>query len=372
MLSGNSRKSPQTPSQSVSPKVRLNKNAKVDLKIEELKKNLLKNKQTLTIAKDLENDTQEKINESRSAIKTAKIPELPTNLGGVQSLNHSFPGYPAQDIQRMMSPYSFPPVFGPAVTPPSFYPVPVQMVTDPRTGSVQYQPVNYPTMPLSLPPNQNMFNMLGLSSPVTSVESDTGCNRRHSLPNSVFNTSLGEMQPISSNTLSHVRPKSAERLLSKPRKRIKRTKSGSSLDFKTYSITDTIDIEKPSENLEAMGLELQGATSLPKPKLYNRSIDNCDSVEISPRSGISVSPAVSPQLSKDSGFSAPKMSRLKGIKSGGAATLMDKLLSTESIQHQKVMGRVVSLIREEFAFDGYMENGIEDLAIGRFKIKSVK
>ena len=45
-------------------------------------------------------------------------------------------------------------------------------------------------------------------------------------------------------------------------------------------------------------------------------------------------------------------------------TLMERLLSNVNMKQQRVLGKIVHLLREEFAFDGYMENGVEDLAMG--------
>ncbi len=72
------------------------------------------------------------------------------------------------------------------------------------------------------------------------------------------------------------------------------------------------------------------------------------------------SPAPSPSLSKDSGVSGVHP------KPTGDATLMERLLNSDTIRHQQKLSRVLRHVREEFAFDGYMENGIEDLAMGLY------
>ncbi len=53
------------------------------------------------------------------------------------------------------------------------------------------------------------------------------------------------------------------------------------------------------------------------------------------------------------------------VKGVGDVSLMERLLNSDTIRHQQKLSRVVRLLRDEFAFDGYMENGIEDLAMGK-------
>ncbi|XP_064630511.1 uncharacterized protein LOC135489206 isoform X2 [Lineus longissimus] len=74
-------------------------------------------------------------------------------------------------------------------------------------------------------------------------------------------------------------------------------------------------------------------------------------------------PSPSPPLSKDSGVSGLILK-----SNGGAAypSLMDRLLNSDAMRRHEVLRKVVLLIREEFAFDGYMENGVEDLAMAEW------
>ena len=69
----------------------------------------------------------------------------------------------------------------------------------------------------------------------------------------------------------------------------------------------------------------------------------------------------SPSPSKDSGVSG-----LNGVyKPPPPGSLMERLLNSNlSLTQQQKVGRVVHLLREEFAFDGYMENGVEDVNMG--------
>jgi hypothetical protein len=43
---------------------------------------------------------------------------------------------------------------------------------------------------------------------------------------------------------------------------------------------------------------------------------------------------------------------------------MERLLNSDTVRHQQRLTRVIRLLREEFAYEGYMENGVEDLAMG--------
>ncbi|KAK3095807.1 hypothetical protein FSP39_019436 [Pinctada imbricata] len=71
----------------------------------------------------------------------------------------------------------------------------------------------------------------------------------------------------------------------------------------------------------------------------------------------------SPSPSKDSGVSG-----LNGVyKPPPPGSLMERLLNSNvSLSQQKKIGRVVHLLREEFAFDGYMENGVEDVNMAEY------
>ena len=70
----------------------------------------------------------------------------------------------------------------------------------------------------------------------------------------------------------------------------------------------------------------------------------------------------SPSPSKDSGLGGMNFGGFRGYPM--EASLMDRLLSNVNVKQQRSLGRIVHLLREEFAFDGYMENGVEDLAMG--------
>lgn len=68
----------------------------------------------------------------------------------------------------------------------------------------------------------------------------------------------------------------------------------------------------------------------------------------------------------DSGIAGMNHGVFRGNMPGSDSTLMDRLLNSNcSGKQQRILGKIVHLLREEFAFDGYMENGVEDLAMGR-------
>ena len=46
---------------------------------------------------------------------------------------------------------------------------------------------------------------------------------------------------------------------------------------------------------------------------------------------------------------------------------MERLLAGDT-QRQQRLSKVIKFIRDEFAFDGFMENGIEEQAMGKFVI----
>ncbi|XP_060074795.1 kinase non-catalytic C-lobe domain-containing protein 1-like [Ylistrum balloti] len=70
----------------------------------------------------------------------------------------------------------------------------------------------------------------------------------------------------------------------------------------------------------------------------------------------------SPSPSKDSGVSGMNT----GYKPPPPGSLMERLLSNVNVKQQQKLGQVVHLLREEFAFDGYMENGVEDIAMAEY------
>ena len=72
----------------------------------------------------------------------------------------------------------------------------------------------------------------------------------------------------------------------------------------------------------------------------------------------------SPSPSKDSGVSGLTTSHVHGLQNTDVS-LMDRLLSTESIQQQRVLGRVLQLVREECDLERY---STEDLNMGRLQL----
>ena len=161
------------------------------------------------------------------------------------------------------------------------------------------------------------------------------------------------------------------------RNKLKRTKSGSSVDF-----------QKNLSNSELKAIEIFDDSKIGSKKIMSnlsRSQPNLDSdlVEFTPDLCVThskvtkprsqrrktdpaspelPSPPLSPSLSKDSGVSG------MNVKTSDMS-LMERLLNSDTIRHQQKLSRVVRIVRDEFAYDGYMENGIEDLAMGESGIQ---
>ena len=77
---------------------------------------------------------------------------------------------------------------------------------------------------------------------------------------------------------------------------------------------------------------------------------------------ITESQSSSPSASKDSGISS-----MNGVyKPPPAGSMVERLLNNVNSSQQEKLGRVIHLLREEFAFDGYMENGVEDLVTAEY------
>ena len=66
----------------------------------------------------------------------------------------------------------------------------------------------------------------------------------------------------------------------------------------------------------------------------------------------------------DSGIGGMNHGVFRSVAPASDTSLMDRLLSNVNPKQQRILGRIVHLLREEFAFDGYMENGVEDVAMG--------
>lgn len=77
---------------------------------------------------------------------------------------------------------------------------------------------------------------------------------------------------------------------------------------------------------------------------------------------ISESQSSSPSASKDSGISSMN----GAYKAPPAGSMVERLLNNVHSSQQEKLSRVILLLREEFAFDGYMENGVEDLVTAEY------
>ncbi|ELT87102.1 hypothetical protein CAPTEDRAFT_220163 [Capitella teleta] len=73
-----------------------------------------------------------------------------------------------------------------------------------------------------------------------------------------------------------------------------------------------------------------------------------------------LSPVPSPSLSKDSGVSGI---HLKGC---GDPALLEKLLDSQNMRHNRRLQQVIRVVRDEFAFGGIMETGVEDVQMAEY------
>ena len=141
-----------------------------------------------------------------------------------------------------------------------------------------------------------------------------------------------------------------------------RAKSGSHIDYE-HSEVDS-DVSPPSAFTRTTtyrsSLRLKDGLSHSQPNIGDHQMALYDGGKpkdcASP--DLCSSPPPSPSWSKDSGVSGVT------VKGASDATLMERLLNGDAVKQQQRLARVTRLIRDEFAFDGYMENGIEDLAMG--------
>ena len=165
------------------------------------------------------------------------------------------------------------------------------------------------------------------------------------------------------------------------RTRLKRAKSGSSLDYRNLEMkVKDIQTDHPSlgphGHFVSNGNNNQLSKSNPNLDLdlthdevrrsretarRSRTGHSHDEGHVrSPLGEVGNSPPPSPSLSKDSGVSG------LNLKASGELSLMERLLNSDTIRHQQRLSKVIRLLRDEFAFDGYMENGVEDLAMGEY------
>ena len=153
------------------------------------------------------------------------------------------------------------------------------------------------------------------------------------------------------------------------RSKLKRAKSGSSLDYR-HSASGEAPPDEYENSCHCDHGNKNGPSSASSRQLYKSQPDlNHNLITHDDRGArrllrqhtspdLVPSPSLSPSWSKDSGVSG------LNLKGSGDATLMERLLNSETIRHQQRLSRVIRLLREEFAYDGYMENGGEDLVMG--------
>ncbi len=159
--------------------------------------------------------------------------------------------------------------------------------------------------------------------------------------------------------------------------KLKRAKSGSAIDYKhvmEFKVFSDIPIDDSPKHKRKNSLSksrskvdhTEAKSAKDRDQNRNRSRSRSRS---QPRHhhGDTMSPVQSPVSAPESP-SSPLLSKDSGVSGlnmkGTDVTLMDRLLNSDTIRHQERLSKVISLLQDEFAYDGYMENGIEDLAMG--------
>ena len=140
-----------------------------------------------------------------------------------------------------------------------------------------------------------------------------------------------------------------------------RAKSGSHIDYEQSEVDS--DVSPPSafsRTTYRSSLRLKDGLSHSQPNIgdHQMALYDCGKPKNCVSPDLCSSPPPSPSWSKDSGVSGVT------VKGASDATLMERLLNGDAVKQQQRLARVTRLIRDEFAFDGYIENGIEDLAMG--------
>ena len=116
--------------------------------------------------------------------------------------------------------------------------------------------------------------------------------------------------------------------------------SSSGKKMTSSSASTYANLSRSQPNLDAAGAELT---------IPGGAGGGGGSFDVSQKSK-SPSPPLSPSWSKDSGVSG--------------MSLLERLLNGDTQRHQHRLSKVIKFIRDEFAFDGFMENGIEEMTMG--------
>ncbi|XP_061194832.1 kinase non-catalytic C-lobe domain-containing protein 1-like [Saccostrea echinata] len=285
-------------------------------------------------------------------------------------LNQQMSNFPPQYQQQLMGQTMTLPSmgqFGGSMMPG--YPMQVQLQQDPRTGLFQMVPVSMVTVN-SAPGSQansdefnNMEDVTRMSDPGRSPKP----RPRHLGGDSSRDLSK-QKQGRHGRTAKDLVQKTAN-IRSKNLQQQNTSNISSPLGQKDYDSkqwssnqgSDKLSSQTKAFNGES-GQPSDQYNSLPRKHSVPLNLSSAD-YHLHPQSQRIRSNTSSPSPSKDSGVSG-----VNGVyKPPDPGSLMDRLLnSNTSLTQQQKMGRLVHLLREEFAFDGYMENGVEDINMAEY------
>lgn len=339
-----------------------------------------------------------------SSGQTSQNPIVP---GMLQNLNIP-PQYQQHLVGQTMT---LPMQYGGAALYPSGFPGQVQLQQDPRTGYLQLVPVNF----MQVPPSSGTSQVVeqNINSDISRLSESNRTPKPH-IPFSNYDGAIRDGSLSDSNKPSPRGGRTARDLIQKTahlRDRDRRSSMFPESSFHSYSAghgvqyngvmrsrsMHALDRDDNLEHFYSDGeiMKTSSHNMALKPGLVyddsvlhlnrgqliqnNAAISSFDRDQIGGRGPNerdtgnnggryfiqppkTRSQSSSPSPSKDSGVSGMNMG---GVRPPAPGSLMDRLLSNFNLTQQQKLGRVVHLLREEFAFDGYMENGVEDLAMGK-------
>lgn len=309
---------------------------------------------------------------SQVPMSTSSAPHM--NQMFNMQLNQQMSNFPPQYQQQLMGQtMTLPSVsqFGGAMMPG--YPMQVQLQQDPRTGLFQIVPVGVVTVS-SAPGSQansdefiNMEDATRMSDPGRSpkprakhVSSDTSRNSPNTstLPKHKQGRHGRTAKDLVQKT-ANIRSKNLQQQNLPSNSSLSGQKDYDSKRWSSNQDSDKLSSQNKAFNGES-GHSSGQYNSLPRQQSVPHNM-NSGEYHLLPQSQRIRSNTSSPSPSKDSGVSG-----VNGVyKPPDPGSLMDRLLnSNTSLTQQQKMGRLVHLLREEFAFDGYMENGVEDINMG--------
>ncbi|XP_069140951.1 kinase non-catalytic C-lobe domain-containing protein 1-like [Argopecten irradians] len=276
------------------------------------------------------------------------------------------------------------------------YPLQVQLQQDPRTGFIQLVPTGILPPPIIMgedQPGSDNHSVHSARSPKPHVYSDNSSADNSAILNSSFNSNRSRggrtardlIQKTAGIRSRHSQGKASPLSIQPQGDYLWRSKSAHALDH--------LDPDEGTERQASQRMSLAPGhvyddsvlnTNRQEPKrsvntdFYSQSSKKSSSrprtivgyPETGPGRGGQYftqpprtrSQSSSPSPSKDSGVSGMNT----GYKPPPPGSLMERLLSNVNVQQQQKLGQVVHLLREEFAFDGYMENGVEDIAMAEY------